>query len=607
MTVAIRAFVSIVMLAGFYVLAFVQLVAGMALSFWLATVGGSGPGAQIGIAVFLATVWAVGYGTYKAVRADNGPPPGVELDEDDAPRLWATVRELAEAAGTRPPDEIRLVPEVNAAVVERSRLMGLLGGRRYLFIGMPLLQTLNIAQLRAVLAHELGHYSEAHTRFAGISQRGRLALVRTVGHISEGNLAGWVFRGYTELYVAVQNAVSRRQELEADRTAVRVAGRPAAASALKEVEVLDTAYDFYVSEYLGPGIAAGCVPEDVFGSFAELLRARAEELSALRHAQPAAVRAGRHDTHPPLAERLAAIAAAPDPVVDADTSPATELVPGARAAGRELQGRIFPREGLVELPWDEFRTATVNAGLQARTDTWLRLFAREVGKPVPHVDAVLTLIDDGWVLGDLVPPDGTLRDPIAGPLETMFQLAAVRSGAGRWRHSWVGPSVLVDRAGDELDLADIAGAATVAEARQRLAALNIDPAAARHVQQVVNTRQAEIYGGISQVKVDGKRSDLLVLSHGLLVVPGVRWYKARSAWFRVNRWIKEGTAREVAALPGTRFVAYEEIVRAVRTSSIRFRWELELHDGTTVRVRTILDSTEHGPAYALFARAVTQQ
>jgi len=78
--------------------------------------------------------------------------------------LWAEVRAIAAEVRTRVPDEVRLVADVNAAVSEDTRLLGLRGGRRYLYVGLPLLQAMNLAQFRSVLAHELGHYSHQHTR-----------------------------------------------------------------------------------------------------------------------------------------------------------------------------------------------------------------------------------------------------------------------------------------------------------------------------------------------------------------------------------------------------------------------------------------------------------
>ncbi|WP_327004990.1 M48 family metallopeptidase [Dactylosporangium sp. NBC_01737] len=414
MAVAVRAFLSIVMLAGFYVLAVVQFVAGIALAVWVTSVTTGVVGAKVGVAVFLGTVWAVGYGTWKALRAGRDGPPGIPLTLHNAPLLWQAVYELSKVVGTRAPDEILLVAEVNAAVSERTRLMGLIGGRRQLYVGMPLLQTFTVAQLRSVIAHELGHYSGRHTRFAGIAYRGRLALERTISHISPSNLAGWVFRGYAQLYVLVEHAVSRRQELEADLSSVRVAGRYAAAGALREVEVLDAAFGFYMHRFVGPGLEAGYVPEDLFGGFAAMLRARAEEISAMRAGVSArdAAAPSRWDTHPPLGTRVAAIMAAPETTATIDDSPAAGLVADLGAAGRALQARAVRLDGAVALPWDEFHAAAAAAALQEESDAMLRVFARATGQPVEDVGAVLDLIGAGRIddLAAPILPDATRRE-----------------------------------------------------------------------------------------------------------------------------------------------------------------------------------------------------
>ena len=555
MAVAVRAFLSIVMLAGFYVLAFVQFVLGIALAVWVTSVTTGYIGAKVGIAVFLGTVWAVGYGTWKALRADRDGPPGIPLTLHNAPLLWQAVYELSAAVGTRAPDEIHLVAEVNAAVSERTRLMGLIGGRRLLYVGMPLLQTFTVAQLRSVLAHELGHYSGRHTRFAGISYRGRLALERTIGHLSQANVAGWVFRGYARLFILVEHAVSRRQELEADLASVRVAGRYAAAGALQEVEVLDTAFDFYMSRFVLPGLEAGYVPEDLFGGFAAMLRARAEEISALRAgaAEASGARAqSRWATHPPLGARVDAIMAAPETTATIDNSPAAGLIADLGAAGRALQARALRLDGAVQLPWDEFLAAADGAALQEESDAMLRVFTRAVGQPVEDVGAVLDLIAAGR-LDDLaapILPDATRREArkrFADPLATLLALAAVRSGAARWQHSWTGPAALLGVDGSPLDLADVAGLAcdpgTLPAARQRLLDRGIDVTAAKHVRRRVGTERAAILAGITTAIVDGKRADLLILSHGLLLMPGMPRYKTGMARYRMRRWLAGGTRR----------------------------------------------------------------
>src|SRR5262249_15500074 len=156
--------------------------------------------------LFTATAGAVAVAIWKAIRAKPQPPKGLTVGPDQASVLWTTVHELANEAGTRVPDEIRLVPDVNAAVLEESRLLGLVGGRRLMYVGLPLLQVLTVGQLRSVLAHELGHYSQSHARLGAVAYRGRVTIAETVSRIGPYNVAGWVFKAYGYLYLLVDNA-----------------------------------------------------------------------------------------------------------------------------------------------------------------------------------------------------------------------------------------------------------------------------------------------------------------------------------------------------------------------------------------------------------------
>ncbi|MFC7548514.1 M48 family metallopeptidase [Plantactinospora sp. GCM10030261] len=612
MTVALRAAISVAMLAGFYLLALGQLAAGIALAIWIGSVTTGALAAKVGIAVFLATVWAVGYGTWKAVRAKIEPPRGLPLRRDVAPQLWGMVDDIARVVGTRAPDEIYLVPDVNAAVSEHAKLMGLVAGKRYMLIGMPLLQAFNVAQLRSVLAHELGHYSGRHTRWAGISYRGREAMGRTIGYIGSGNLAGWIFKQYGKLFVVVHNAVGRQQEIEADQASVRVAGREAAASALREIRVLGAAFAFYLRRYVGPGLEFGYAPDDLFGGFRELLRARGDEIAELRSQQPEETRS-RWDTHPPLSVRLAAIAASPAVPAFVDDRPAWTLIPAPDRAGRALQERILTGGQHTVLPWDTFLPATATADLQSNVDDLLRTLSRAVDQPVPHVGAVLDLIGAGR-LNDLarpVFPQATREEAgklFAEPLAALLSLAALRSSAAYWQPSWSGPIRLLGRDGADLDLTGTATLAldpvTQPEARRRLAALGIDPTAARHVQQRVGTEKSEVHGAVVTMIVGGKRTDVLILSHGLLLIPGIARYKTGMAKRRVAKLIESGQWRQQLTAEGSRFIPYEEIVAAPLVRKFPPKYELTLHGGERLEIRWGGQTDQLGDSGTLLAQAL---
>jgi Zn-dependent protease with chaperone function len=585
MVPVLRALASVVMLAGFYVVALAQLGAATALVIWLATAVAGVVAVKLAVPLFAATVGAVGAALWKAIRAKPDPPHGLLL-ATEAPRLWDEVHALSRAAGTAAPDEIRLVPEVNAAVQERSRLLGLIGGQRILYIGLPLLQACRIGQVRAVLAHELGHYSRRHTRLGEVAYRGRLAIGGTISRIGPRNPVGWVFKGYAWLYLLVDNASSRRQELEADEAAVRVAGRTAAASALRELPALDAAWAFYFRRYVEPGWEAGFAPADLFGGFRDLLAARGHELDALR-AQEAPDRGSRWDTHPPIAERIAAIEAGPDVPVHPDGQPATLLLADVADAGRRLQELMIDVGQRQVLPWAQFTAAAIVAAMQRDADAVLRAASRFVGSPDAGLVTIFDLVARNQLgaFAEQFFPDATRREAaqhFATPMESLLQLAAVRSGVAFWQHSWSGPARLVDAYGREFALEEIAALAvsrhTVDEAWRRLAWLAVDPATVTLVERQASATGAGIIAGLANVKVDGVEHDLLVLDRGFVLVAGPG--KADKGRQRLRELVGSAPPAELAGRHV--FLPFEEVAGANIGKRVPARAELVLHDGRTI-------------------------
>ncbi|MEN3614467.1 M48 family metallopeptidase [Plantactinospora sp. ZYX-F-223] len=583
MVATFRALASVVMLAGFYVVALVQLGGAVALAIWLSTVLNGAIALKIVFPLFVATVGAVSVALWKAIRARPEPPEGQPVGPDQAPELWRTVHELAGVVGTRVPDEIRLLPEVNAAVTEDAKLLGLVSGRRILYIGLPLLQAMSVDQIRSILAHELGHYSGRHTRLGAVAYRGRLALGGTISRIGPRNPVGWVFRGYARLYLLVDNAASRRQELEADQASVQVAGRAAAASALRELPVLDAAWGFYFQRYVHPGWEAGFVPDDLFGGFYALIAARQAELAKLRGNEPDAA-GSRWDTHPPIPERISAIATAPDVPRPADNRPGYALLPDIVALGRRLQDRTVEVGDRKVLPWPQFTHAMVAAGVQRQTDAVFRALGRFTGAPEPGLPVLFQVVQAGR-LGEFAEqffPDATRREAarkFAEPMETLLQSAAVSAQAAWWQHSWSGPAELVGRDGRPISFAEIAelavSAQTLPEAVARLTALGIDPAHGRVVQRRATANGARLLAALANVKVDGVDHDVLMLNRGLVFVgnPG----KADKGTQRLRELVSSAPVAELAGRH--QFLPFEEVVGATIRKQVPLRAELVLHDG----------------------------
>lgn len=299
-------------------------------------------------------------GLFAFLRAGRlGPVPhGVAVTPQDQPELWGQIQAAAEVTGQRPPNEVYLIAEVNAGVAEQSRLLGLLPGRRRMLLGLPLLGGPTVPQLRAVLAHEFGHYGNLDTRLGAVTMRGREALLHTVEVFQEGSTRlhhaiGALYVGYARMFLRTSQSVARHQELAADQTAARHAGRDATAAALRVVPVLAATYTHYLETYAAMGRSLGALPPEgeVHGGFRRLLAARTGEQLALLSSGQRPPRPHQYDSHPPIAERIALIEKLPTdgrPDDATDEPAARSLVVGGVlvAQGPQPAGQLGELEGV---------------------------------------------------------------------------------------------------------------------------------------------------------------------------------------------------------------------------------------------------------------------
>jgi len=151
-------------------------------------------------------------------RPTRFTPPGPRLNPAGQVRLFAELEGVARAVGEAMPEEVYISPEMNAGVFQRGR-------RRVMVVGLPLMQVMTIPQMRAVLAHEFGHYHGGDTKLGPLIYRMRETIERTLRTLSgQAALLGLLFLAYGRMFMRVTQAVSRRQELAADELAARTVG-----------------------------------------------------------------------------------------------------------------------------------------------------------------------------------------------------------------------------------------------------------------------------------------------------------------------------------------------------------------------------------------------
>ncbi|CAG0951056.1 hypothetical protein ANRL3_00239 [Anaerolineae bacterium] len=282
----------------------------------------------------IVIIWAI------LPRWDSFTPPGPRLTVNNQPRLFAEVREIARRVNQHIPAEVYLVPDVNAFVAERGGMMGI-GSRRVMGVGLPLMQALTIPQMRAVLAHEFGHFYSGDTKLAPWVYKTRNALARTLEGLGDSILQ-IPFHGYADLFMRVTQSIPRRQELVADELAARIAGRQNLVDGLRLVNGIAPAFRGYWQNEVGPVLNAGFRPPLVEG-LAQFLatRAIADAMEQIVQDQLKNEQTNLYDTHPALRERIAAVERLPLTDVSADTKLAITLLDNVPQLERALLAHLF--------------------------------------------------------------------------------------------------------------------------------------------------------------------------------------------------------------------------------------------------------------------------
>ena len=195
------------------------------------------------IALLLGAVmnlWAYWFSDKMVLRMYNAQ----EVDQQSAPRLYSTVRELAERASL-PMPKVYLIDEAqpNAFATGRNPEHAALAATS------GILQLLTPRELRGVLGHELSHVKHYDILISTISATiaGAISSIAQLGMLFGGSRQNE--RGVHPLVallimivaplaaMLIQLAISRAREFEADRGGAEVSGDPQAlASALEKIE-----------------------------------------------------------------------------------------------------------------------------------------------------------------------------------------------------------------------------------------------------------------------------------------------------------------------------------------------------------------------------------
>jgi Zn-dependent protease with chaperone function len=235
---------------------------------FLTIVAGLGiAGIGIGVLFFLVKfIFAVS-------KFDNSG--SVEIFERDQPELFAFIRKLTEDTQTRFPKKIFLSSDVNACVFYNSSFWSMfLPVRKNLQIGLGLVNSLNVSEFKAVLAHEFGHFSQKSMKLGSfVYNVNRIIYNMLYENNNYSSLLGSWAGGHAILYFftmitvkivtfiqwilhkvyAVVNksymSLSRQMEFHADAVAASVSGSEHLITALRRIELADLSYNTVINKY----------------------------------------------------------------------------------------------------------------------------------------------------------------------------------------------------------------------------------------------------------------------------------------------------------------------------------------------------------------------
>lgn len=351
----------------------------IALGWRIAREGGAGAHALAKLAISAAILWVA---VLKSIWVRIDPPVGTELRPEEAPQLFADVEAIRRLLKVPPIHRTLVTDELNASVAQIPRL-GFLGWHRnYLVLGAPLMRALRPAEFRGVLAHELGHLSRAHGRMSAWAYRVRERWSRVLTELERSG--SWLkvvferfFEWYAPRFAAYTFALSRAHEFEADRAAARIVGRAAYTSALKRLAIVERILAGHWSAVWSRTATEPTPPAEVYAAFhARLADPVAPAEAAEWLSEALAQRTEGFDTHPSLAERLAA-AGDPDPAALPDWA----MPPGGSAADHDLGEHA---ERITAQHEEEWRRAVA--------DHWSSLHAEAVRRAarLAELDALAT-------------------------------------------------------------------------------------------------------------------------------------------------------------------------------------------------------------------------
>ncbi len=249
------------------------------------------------------------------------PPEMVEIHRTQAPALFVNLDAVCHACNNVKIDGVFISAESNASMVRLESSAEHRHRRNVMVLGMPLLATLTLPQLRAVMAHECGHRGGIRNRLNYIvnildrvlSRAGEEIIQRVYGHQLQRWLA-WCGQLCRPSAFTARLRLSRSCEYRADRMAARVCSEIGAAQTLSRLVLVERTHEEFLwrstMAVAGKQVQPGDMP--FCKLLAESAKCREEEQARCWLDQKWLDIHGDESTHPDFRSRLQMLGYNPD-------------------------------------------------------------------------------------------------------------------------------------------------------------------------------------------------------------------------------------------------------------------------------------------------------
>ncbi|WP_336516493.1 M48 family metallopeptidase [Pollutibacter soli] len=303
----------------------------------------------------------------------------VEITQEQQPELFAMIRDIVDEVKTDFPKKIYLSADVNAAVFYDSSFWSMFFPiRKNLMIGMGLVNSVTADELKAVLSHEFGHFSQRSMKIGSYVYNVNRIIYNMLyeNNSYENVISTWAsFSSYFAFFVKIgirliqgiqwvlhkmYNIVNlshlrlaREMEFHADAVAAHVTGSAPLMTSLRRLDFAGNAYQTVLEYHREEKINVS--KKNIYAQHQFVMQFLAKENDlTIEHNLPQMAGGGvekfksklviknQWDSHPPTEDRIAKLAALNIVKTDPDNRPAGEVFRDLQHLELQLTQMVLP-------------------------------------------------------------------------------------------------------------------------------------------------------------------------------------------------------------------------------------------------------------------------